>query len=376
MLTYVMKILAIDTSCDDTCASVLDNDRIITNVVSSQIEIHKAWGGVVPNLAKRAHEEKIDAVIEEALKVNPLLTPPLTGRGINLLKNIDVIGVTVGPGLSPALGVGVDKAKELAKKYKKKLVAVNHIEAHLLSVWLKDEKGEPDREIELPALALTVSGGHTKIVGISCLDIASKHHPDFQYKVVGETLDDASGEALDKAAKLLELGYPGGPIIEKMAKEGKADFLKLPIPMKGQKGYDLSFSGLKTAFYYAIKDWPKEKVEENKANLAASFQKAVFDSLINRFEKAVEEIRPKSLIGVGGVMNNEDLRYRLLELSKKRKMEVYFPYSKALNGDNAAMVGMVAYTKALRGEFVEDIEKLDREPRLEIRFKTPPPSSP
>jgi len=167
----------------------------------------------------------------------------------------------------------------------------------------------------------------------------------------------------------MDVDYPGGPIIEKMAKEGKSDFLKLPMPMKGQSGYNLSFSGLKTAFYYAIKDWSKEKVEENKVNLAASFQKAVFDSLINRFEKAVEDMWPKSLIGVGGVMNNEDLRQRLVELGEKRNIKVYFPYSKALNGDNAAMVGMVAYTKASRGEFVEDVEKLDREPKLDLGFK-------
>ena len=368
MLTYMMKILAIDTSCDDTCASVLDNDRIITNIVSSQIEIHKSWGGVVPNLAKRAHEEKIDAVIAEAItgqitnhkSQDPNKLQISISNFQKYMDDINVIGVTVGPGLSPALGVGVDKAKELAKKYKKKLIAVNHIEAHLLSVYLKDEKREPDREIELPALALTVSGGHTKIVLIKKIG---------GYEILGETLDDASGEALDKAAKLLELGYPGGPIIEKLAKEGDSNFLKLPIPMRGQKGYDLSFSGLKTAFYYAIKDWSKEKVEENKANLAASFQKAVFDSLINRFEKAVEDMWPKSLIGVGGVMNNENLRQRLVKLGEKRNLKVYFPYSKALNGDNAAMVGMVAYTKALRGEFVEDIEKLDREPKLDLRFK-------
>ena len=204
-----MKILAIDTSCDDTCASVLDNDSIVTNVVSSQIEIHKKWGGVVPNLAKRAHEEKIDDVIKEAI-------------GKNGFNDIDVIGVTIGPGLSPALGVGVEKAKELAKKYNKKIVAVNHIEAHLLSVFLKDEN-EFDRKIKLPALALTVSGGHTKIVLIK--DIG-------EYEVLGESLDDAAGEALDKAAKLMDLGYPGGAVIEKMAKEGKSDFLKLPIPMR------------------------------------------------------------------------------------------------------------------------------------------------
>jgi len=344
MLPYVMKILAIDTSCDDTSAAVLDDDRIKSSVVSSQIEIHKVWGGVVPNLAKRAHQDKIDFVIDEALK-----------KAGTEMGEIEVIAVTQGPGLSPALGVGVDKAKELAKKYKKRLVGVNHIEGHLLSVFLKDDKGEPDRKIELPAMALTVSGGHSMIVDVL---------PDFDFEVIGSTLDDAAGEALDKASKLLGLGYPGGPIIEKMAKEGQDDFLKLPRPMKGAKGFDLSFSGLKTAFYYAIKDWGKEKINKNVANLAASFQVAVFDSLVGRLTKAIEEFGPKSLIGVGGVMNNENLRNRLAEVGRKMNLEVYFPYSKALNGDNAAMIGMASYRKALRGEFVADIDSFDRDARL------------
>lgn len=352
MLPYVMKILAIDTSCDDTSAAVLENDRIISSVVSSQVEIHKVWGGVVPNLAKRAHQDKIDFVIDEALKK--------ADKGVD---EIEVIAVTQGPGLSPALGVGVDKAKELAKKYKKRLVGVNHIEGHLLSVFLKDDKGEPDRKIELPAMALTVSGGHSMIARISNSE-KSEYHPGFKIEMIGTTLDDAAGEALDKASKLLGLGYPGGPIIEKKAKEGQDDFLKLPRPMKGAKGFDLSFSGLKTAFYYAIREWSKEKIDKNAANLAASFQVAVFDSLIGRLTKAIEEFGPKSLIGVGGVMNNDNLRSRLEEIGKEMSLEVYFPYSKALNGDNAAMIGMAGYQKVLRGEFVADIDSFDRDARL------------
>lgn len=369
MLPYIMILLAIDTSCDDTSASVLSDDVILSNVVSSQIEIHQKWGGVVPNLAKRAHIDKIDNVIKEALTVlNPKseILKSKQSRNSNTktqndefggeMEKIDVIVVTQGPGLSPALGVGVDKAKELVKKYKKKLVAVNHIKGHLLSVFLKSKQDDL-REIDLPALALTVSGGHSMIVRIL---------PDFKYEVVGTTLDDAAGEALDKASKLLGLGYPGGPIIEKMAKTGDINFLKLPRPMKGHKGFDLSFSGLKTSFYYSIKDWSKEKIEANVENLAASFQEAVFDSLMGKYVKAIEEYETKSLIGVGGVMNNETLRQKIEKTGKQRGLSVYFPHSKALNGDNAAMIGMVGFYKAKRGQFVKDVDSFDRDARLEL----------
>ena len=347
-----MKILAIDTSCDDTCAAVLEDNKIITNVISSQIDLYQEWGGVVPNLAKRAHLERIDFVVNKALKRYKW-------------DDIDVIGVTQGPGLSPALGVGVDKAKELAKLFNKKLVAVNHVEGHILSPFLTNSKGNPRRNIEFPIIVLTVSGGHTKLVRILNLS-TDKHHPDFKYEVVGQTLDDASGEALDKASKLLGLGYPGGPIIEKLAKSGNPLFLALPIPMKGSPNLDMSFSGLKTAFYYAIKDWHQTKVIKNLENLAASFQKAVFDSLLFKLNKAIEIYKPKSIFGVGGVMNNMTLRKEVRKLGKKWDIPTYFPFRKDLNGDNAAMIGLVAYYKALKGEFVGDIDKLDRVPRLEI----------
>src|SRR4030042_4851969 len=190
------------------------------------------------------------------------------------MAKIEVIGVTVGPGLAPALGVGVETAKELARKYQKKLVGVNHIEGHILSNWVKNKKGEPERKIELPGLVLTVSGGHTKMVLMRDLG---------KYEIVGETLDDAAGEALDKASKLLGLGYPGGPIIERLAQKGKKDFLKLARPLPDKKILDYSFSGLKTSFYYQIKDWPKEKIGKNLENLAANFQEAVFVLLVWKY---------------------------------------------------------------------------------------------
>ncbi|MPM82534.1 tRNA N6-adenosine threonylcarbamoyltransferase [bioreactor metagenome] len=341
-----MKILAIETSCDDTCAAVLENDRVLANIISSQVDLYEKWGGVVPDIAKRAHMERIEPVILEALK-----------RAKIKIGEIDVIGVTLGPGLAIALGIGVNKAKELAKKYNKKLVAVNHIEGHLMANLLKNKQGKPERKIEFPALALTASGGHTKIILIKKIG---------DYEVIGETLDDAAGEALDKAAKMLGLGYPGGPIMERLAKNGDKNFLELPRPLADKKILDFSFSGLKTSFYYKIKDWGKERVFKNINNLAASFQNAVFDSLLRKFKLAIEKYEPKTLLASGGVLSNLELRKQLRKLAKEKNLPIWMPTKKELNTDNAAMVGMVTYQKALRNEFVEDIDKLDRDPRYPL----------
>lgn len=341
-----MKILAIETSCDDTCAAVLENDRLISNVISSQIDLHAKWGGVVPDIAKRAHMERIEPVIKEVLK-----------RAKTKIEDVDAIAVTVGPGLAIALGVGVNKAKELAIEYDKKLIGVNHVEGHMLANLIKNKEGKPDRKIEFPALDLTVSGGHTRLVLINSIG---------DYTVIGETLDDAAGEALDKAAKMMGLGYPGGPIIERLAKTGDIKYLKLPRPLSTQKNFDYSFSGLKTSFYYQIKDWPKEKIGENLANLSASFQDAVFDSLLIKFKKAIEFYNPKTLMASGGVMSNLELRKRIRKLAKEFNTPLLLPVKKEFNTDNAAMIGVVGYYKALRNEFVENKEELDRNPRLEF----------
>lgn len=363
-----MKILAIETSCDDTCVAVLENDRLISNVISSQTDLHAQWGGVVPDIAKRAHMEMIDPVIIEALKrAKPTPNPSLEKRRgtklsteemiKNLIRNIDVIAVTQGPGLAVALGVGVNKAKELAIKYNKKLIGVNHVEGHILANLIKNRQGKPDMKIEFPALALTVSGGHTKLVLVKEIG---------KYEVIGETLDDAGGEALDKAGKMMGLGYPGGPIIERLAQTGDKNYLKLPRPLSLQKNFDYSFSGLKTSFYYQIKDWPKEKIGENLANLSASFQDAVFDSLLIKLKKAIEFYNPKTLMASGGVVSNLELRKRLRKLAKEFNTPLLLPTKKQFNTDNAAMIGIVGYYKALRGEFVEEKAELDRNPRLEL----------
>lgn len=340
-----MLILAIETSCDDTCAAVLQNTRVLSSVISSQTDLHKDWGGVVPDIAKRAHAERIMPVIETALK-----------RVHKNMKDIDLVAVTQGPGLAIALSIGVNKAKELAIEYDKKLVAVNHVEGHLLSNLAQNSKGKPVREIKFPALALTASGGHTKIMLIKKIG---------EYQVVGETLDDAAGEALDKAAKLLGLGYPGGPVIERLAKTGDKKFLPLPHPLADKKIPDYSFSGLKTSFYYQIRNWPKAKVNENLNNLAASFQEAVFETLVRKFKLAAEIHKPKMLLAAGGVLANLELRRQLRNLAREVKLPILMPVKKELNTDNAMMIGLAGYYQALRGEFANP-KTLDRDPRLEF----------
>jgi len=368
-----MKILAIETSCDDTCAAVLENDCLLSNVISSQTDLHAKWGGVVPDIAKRAHMENIEPVIAEALKKSikyqVLGIKYKTAEEIidKLIKDIDVIAVTQGPGLAIALGVGVNKAKELAIKYNKKLIGVNHVEGHILANLIKNKLGKPDRKIEFPALAMTVSGGHTKLIlvqNLPCPPLMKGGLNNFKYTVVGETLDDAAGEALDKAAKMMGLGYPGGPIVERLAQMGDKNYLKLPRPLSTQKNFDYSFSGLKTSFYYQIKEWQKDKIGENLANLSATFQDAVFDSLLIKFKKAIEFYKPKTLLASGGVLANMELRKRLRKLAKEMKTPIFMPMKKVFNTDNAAMIGVVGYYKALRKEFVEDKESLDRDPRL------------
>jgi len=344
-----MIILAIETSCDDTCAAVLNNDQVLSNIISSQTDLHKEWGGVVPDIAKRAHMERIMPVINMALK-----------RAKTTFEKIDVIAVTQGPGLAIALSVGVNTAKELSIKYNKKLVAVNHVEGHVLSNLLKNKNDLPLRKIEFPAICLTVSGGHTKLVKIGQTQ-GSAH--TYEYEVVGETLDDAAGEALDKAAKLLGLGYPGGPVLERLALQSKETMLKLPQPLQDKKILDYSFSGLKTSFYYQIKDWPKEKVNSNLANLANDFQEAVFDTLVRKYKLAIIKYQPKTLLASGGVLANLTLRKKLRRLAKELKTPLFMPFKKELNTDNAAMIGMVGYIKAQKKEWA-DPTTLDRDPRL------------
>src|SRR3989338_4745624 len=341
-------ILAIDTSCDETSVAVTCGRCILANEMYSQILVHKKWGGVVPNLAKRAHEERIDGVIETALK-----------KSKKAFEDIDYIAVTYGPGLAIALGVGINKAKDLSLKYQKKLIVVNHMEGHIYSCFAQNSKGNPNTPILFPFLAFLISGGHTELV------IMNDH---LSYEIIGETIDDACGEALDKAAKMLGLGYPGGAVIERLAKTGDKKAYLFPRPLYRSKDINFSFSGLKTAFYYALKKMPKETIINNLNNLAASFQEAVFDSLFNKLEQAMKKTSINRIIVAGGVVANTYLRAKIRKLVKTYGGTVFFPPFATLCGDNAAMIGIAAYYKTQKGLFIDDLDRLDRVPRLRLSF--------
>lgn len=353
-----MNILSIDTSCDETSVAVTSGRKVLSNVIYSQVLLHKKWGGVVPSIAKRAHEERIDFVVEQACH-------PRVGGDPDLLDSIDYIAVTQGPGLAVALEVGIKKAKELAKKYNKKLIAVNHLEGHIYSAFVQNSKGNPKRDFKFPYLALIVSGGHTEFV-------IFKNH--LNYEIIGSTLDDAGGEALDKASKILGLGYPGGPVIERLAKEaGNLDYHNFPRPMLKSKDLNFSFSGLKTSFYYFLKgqdgkksSQPINSINNNLSKLASSFQEAVFDTLIKKTEMAIKKTGINRLIISGGVVANKRLRNLMRGLAKKYKGEVIFPSYKYLTGDNAGMIGVVAGYKANKNEFVQDIDSIGRIPRMTL----------
>ncbi|KKP60136.1 MAG: putative tRNA threonylcarbamoyladenosine biosynthesis protein Gcp [Candidatus Roizmanbacteria bacterium GW2011_GWA2_34_18] len=369
-----MTILAIDTSCDETSAAITDDRRVLSNVIYSQVLLHKKWGGVVPSIAKRAHEERIDFVVEAALsnfsrstKILSQLNSSLNEKGLvkhlvsknfvdRLFEKIDTIAVTQGPGLAVALEVGIKKAKELAIKFNKKLISVNHLEGHIYSAFVENSQGNPKIDFKFPYLVLIISGGHTEFV-------IFKNH--LEYEVIGSTLDDAAGEALDKAAKLLGLGYPGGPVLERLAKEVEnKDFHNFPRPMLKSNDLNFSFSGLKTSFYYFLKKNPNQ-ISEIKL-LASSFQEAVFDTIIKKTEKAIEQTGINRLIVGGGVIANLHLRQLFRKLVEKYHGEVLFPSYKYLTGDNAAMIGVVAGFKAEKDLFVKNIDELDRIPRWSL----------
>jgi N6-L-threonylcarbamoyladenine synthase len=274
------------------------------------------------------------------------------------MKYIDAVAVTQGPGLAVALEVGIQKAKEIASEYKKPLIAVNHLEGHIYSCFAQNQKGNPKTRVKFPYLALVVSGGHTELVLL-------KDH--LKYEVLGETVDDAAGEALDKAAKLLGFGYPGGPVIERLAANVQnKDMYKLPRPMKKSGDLNFSFSGLKTAFYYLLKEMNEKEKNKNVKLLASSFQEAVFESLLFKTERAIQKTGVMKLLDGGGVVANKHLRNHMRRLVKKYNGEVLFPPYQYLSGDNAAMIGIVASYKADKKQFVTDFEKLDRIPRFSL----------
>lgn len=345
-----MRLLAIETSCDETSIAVVSmTDGVFTiekNITSSQAKIHAQYGGVVPEVAAREHAAWIIPLLQEVGIAHD-------GTGI------DAVAVTAGPGLVPALRVGVELAKTLAWAWHKPLVAVNHLEGHIYSVWLHSESLSPlnPPTPSFPALCLLVSGGHTEL-------ILMRDHG--QYELLGMTRDDAAGEAFDKVAKLLGLPYPGGPQISKAALEGDANAINFPRPMIDSNDFDFSFSGLKTAVRVFLQNSPPLENERSGGveDVAASFQQAVVDTLVAKMLRAAQSIQPKSIILSGGVSANRLLRETLRTQAEACGYEFYAP-ELSLTGDNAAMIGAAGLMKATRGEFVDSLT-LKADPNMRL----------
>ena len=383
--TKKLLILGIDTSCDDTSVAILEEDRVLSNVISSQVSLHREFGGVVPMIAKREHESRIDLVIQQAIKNGSKILK----RKISL-KDIDVVAVTYGPGLSIALEVGIKKAKEIALKYNIKLVGVNHMEGHLLSSLTLNSKSKGQihyRDLKYPVLGLLISGGHTQLILMSEIG---------KYQLMGETLDDAVGEAYDKTARMLGLGYPGGQVLTEMAMNGVASEYKFPVPMAKDPSLNFSFSGLKTSVYYLVRNLTRivPKINESKNiikgekfetrpltkkqiyNIAASFELSAITQLQIKLLKTIRIVNPRTILVGGGVSSSVKVRAGLRKIinvvnkkSGKNKISIYFPRSQKFTTDNGAMIGLAGFFKAKRGEYSN--LSLDREPNASLEYVIP-----
>lgn len=332
----VRWLLAVETSCDETSAAVLFEGKILSNIILSQDEIHSPYGGVVPELASRQHIKSIDYVVNESLQ-----------KAEAKLQDIDLFAVTQGPGLIGSLLVGLTFTKGLAYYRQRPLVGVDHLQAHIEAAFVEN----PD--IRFPVLALLVSGGHTSLYLLE---------QPLSYKLLGKTRDDAAGEGLDKVAKFLGLGYPGGPIIEKKAEGGDRQRFKFSLPRMKTAGYDFSFSGLKTAALRIIRENNLGPEHPELKHFLASFEETVVRSLLENVKKALVEFRPNSLVLCGGVARNRRLRTHFAELAAENQLPAYIP-SPRLCTDNAGMVGALAWKKyKLQGSAVLDLE-LDAYPR-------------
>lgn len=316
-------ILAIESSCDETAAAVVKNGRtVLSNVISSQIDLHTLYGGVVPEIASRKHMEQINQVIRQALSEAGLT-----------LDDITAIAVTYGPGLVGALLVGVAEAKALAFASNKPLIGVHHIEGHISANYIEHVELEP------PFGCLVVSGGHTHLVNVK----------DYgEYEILGKTRDDAAGEAFDKVARAVGLGYPGGPKIDRLAKEGNPNAIEFPRAKISGSEYDFSFSGIKSSVLNYINQCEMKKEEINKADLVASFQNAVVDVLVSHAIHAAKEYGFKKLAIAGGVASNSALRAGMKSACEEQGIEFYYP-SPILCTDNAAMIGAAAYYEYIKG---------------------------
>jgi N6-L-threonylcarbamoyladenine synthase len=377
-----MKILAIETSCDDTGIAILEVSRtgsfcVLSNIIASQIEVHKQYGGVYPMMAKREHQKNILPTLVRSLKQANLLIPNLKTENIDSKKireilerepelfkkiipffkkytlkstgkkpDVDFIAVTNGPGLEPCLWVGVNFAKCLSYFWNIPLIEVNHIKGHIFVNGLsKNGKIEELKNKDFPVLSLVVSGGHTQLILMKKLG---------KYEILGETRDDAAGECFDKCAKILGLGYPGGPIISKFA-EGIKPKNILPRPMINTKDYDFSFSGLKTAVLYQTrKDGDKIKTAKYKKEMASEVQQAIIDVLLKKTIKAIKDFHAKTLILGGGVTANKELRKQFEEKIKKENLDLAFlAPSPNLSTDNGLMVAVAGYFKAKKNKITK-----------------------
>ncbi|MDI6765305.1 MAG: tRNA (adenosine(37)-N6)-threonylcarbamoyltransferase complex transferase subunit TsaD [Bacteroidota bacterium] len=324
-----MYILGIETSCDETSAAVLDDGKVLSNIISSQL-IHQKYGGVVPELASRAHQRLIGPVVKEALVVAGIKKQQLEG-----------VAVTYGPGLMGALLVGLSFAKALAYGLKIPFVGINHMEAHMYSNFIDEPK--PD----YPFICLTVSGGHTQLIYVQ----KALHH-----QLLGETLDDAAGEAYDKVAKMLGLGFPGGPIIDKLAKDGNPNFIKFPRTFLEPDSYDFSFSGIKTSVLYWLKDHTPDYSyhishisNQLLADICASFQASVVDVLVEKTLRAAKNMKVRNVTIAGGVSANSELRKRLQACADENGFRLFIPEFRYCT-DNGAMIAQLGWMKIIAGQ--------------------------
>ena len=331
-------ILAIESSCDETSVAVMaDGREILSNIISSQIEIHKLYGGVVPEIASRHHLENINAVIEQAM-----IEADITK------DDIDAIGVTYGPGLVGALLIGIAAAKALALAWDKPLIGVHHIQGHISAAYIEH------KELEPPFTALVISGGHTNIVEVTDYN---------RCEILGSTRDDAAGEAFDKVARVIGLGYPGGPKIDRLSEEGNPNAIEFKRVYLEKGSLDFSFSGIKTAVLNYANSEKQAGREINRADVAASFQQAVLEVIVNKAIEAAVSMKKDALVMAGGVAANRHLRAMLEDACSKRGIRLYCP-SPVLCTDNAAMIGTAAYYKYKAGE--TDGLDLDAFPNLPL----------
>ncbi len=370
-----IKILGIETSCDETAIAIVEGKlitgkpklTILSNIISSQIDLHAKYGGVVPEVASRAHMENIVPAMKAALKSHELKA---RSSKLLALSQIDAIAVTCGPGLIGSLLVGVNFAKALAYATAKPIIPINHLEGHIYANFVgeKSKVKSQKSKIEFPVLCLIVSGGHTSLV------LMKKH---LKYQVVGETWDDAAGEAFDKVGKLLELPYPGGPNIEKVAKSGNPKSFKFPRALMGKNNFNFSFSGLKTAVLYEIRNISKLKAPATafasagrqglklKADIAASFQEAVIDVLVEKTMSAARKYQVKTIMLAGGVAANQNLKDRLRAQSSGFGVNFAVPPAK-LCTDNAAMIAATGYFYGLKNDFTP-WQKINADANLKLK---------